>query len=81
MPRTLKARSTGKQETKLIHKKIIINNSYLFEICRLLVSDGVHFMQSILASQLSHYVADGTVAALSILKITQYNVNDVNNRK
>eukprot|EP00029_Vermamoeba_vermiformis_P008576 TRINITY_DN4060_c0_g1_i1.p1 TRINITY_DN4060_c0_g1~~TRINITY_DN4060_c0_g1_i1.p1 ORF type:complete len:640 (+),score=209.03 TRINITY_DN4060_c0_g1_i1:32-1921(+) len=48
---------------------------------RLIVSDGVHFMQAILASQLSHYVADGTVAALSIVKVTQYNINDVNNRK
>jgi replication factor A1 len=48
---------------------------------RLTVSDGVHFMQAILASQLSHYVADGTVAALSIVKVTQFNVNDVNNRK
>ncbi len=48
---------------------------------RLSVSDGVHWMTAILAVQLNDLVTSGKIAAGSIARLVQFNVNQNNDRK
>ena len=48
---------------------------------RLVVSDGSHFLQGMLATQLNELVENGTIGTGSIVQVTDYMCNTIQNRK
>jgi len=48
---------------------------------RIILSDGVHFIQSMLATQLNNYVEDKSLDKNVVIKLTQYVTNAVQGRK
>jgi len=48
---------------------------------RIILSDGVHFIQSMLATQLNEYVEDKRLDKHVVVKLTQFVTNAVQGRK
>ena len=48
---------------------------------KLIMSDGVHFMNAMLATQMNSLVENKTIKELSVLNVTESMINDVNGRK
>lgn len=48
---------------------------------RLILSDGTHFMQSMLATQLNEFIETGRLERHSLMRLNGYAVNNVQNRK
>jgi replication factor A1 len=48
---------------------------------RIILSDGVHFIQSMLATQLNAYVDDKSLDRNTVIKLTQFVTNAVQGRK
>jgi hypothetical protein len=48
---------------------------------RMIVSDGVNYMQGMMATQLNHYIESGQVQSLSVIKLTEFVCHVVQNRK
>jgi hypothetical protein len=46
-----------------------------------IVSDGVNYMQGMMATQLNHHIESGQVQSLSVIKLTEFVCNVVQNRK
>lgn len=49
--------------------------------CRIILSDGIHFIQSMLATQLNPLVEDKSLDKNVVIKLTQFVVNQVQGRK
>jgi len=48
---------------------------------RVIVSDGVNYMQGMMATQLNHHIESGQVQSLSVIKLNEFICNVVQNRK
>ncbi|XP_031483992.1 replication protein A 70 kDa DNA-binding subunit A-like [Nymphaea colorata] len=76
--------SEGKQDIKPVLQvydiKLVMSQA-ANDRYRLLLSDGTHMQQSMLASQLNHYVKSGQLQKGSIVQMIEYICNTIQNRK
>ncbi|CAN6461322.1 unnamed protein product [Victoria cruziana] len=74
--------SEGKQDIKPVLQVYDINLVMSqADRYRLLLSDGTHMQQSMLVSQLNHYVKSGQLQKGSIVQMIEYTCNTIQNRK
>jgi replication factor A1 len=48
---------------------------------RIIISDGQHYLQSMLATQLNTSVQDGSVGKLSIVRLTRFTINNIRDKR
>lgn len=62
-------------------KAVVSTNSSTPQRYRLLVMDGVDTISAMAATQINAKILDGTVKEFSLIKVTGYMINEINNQK
>lgn len=71
----------GNPLVQIIDVKKISNPKNNSERYRLVISDGQHYQQSMLATQLNHMVTDGPIKEYCVIQLTEFICSEVANRK
>lgn len=62
-------------------KAVISSNTSTPQRYRLLVMDGVETISAMAATQINSKILDGTVKEFSLIKVTGYMINEINQQK
>ncbi|ORX64153.1 replication factor-a protein [Basidiobolus meristosporus CBS 931.73] len=62
-------------------KKLTSQNPSTPERFRLVISDGTHFMQAMLGTQMNELINNGAITKYTVIKLVQYICNSVQNRR
>ena len=85
--RTLIGSNEGHQDSsfspvcQIINIKNVTNKNDGNDRYRIILSDGVHYIQGMVATQLKHLMIDGSVKTHNIIRINEYMVNTVQAKK
>jgi len=79
--RAYNSNTSGNPTVQLLDIKPIISQSGTADRYRLVISDGQHFMQAMLATQLNNMVEQNEIAKLSVVRLREFICNVVQNRK
>lgn len=69
-------RCVGDEDCGQGHEKV-----ELMTMCRLIMSDGKHYLQAMLGTQLNHLVDSNTLTKNGLITLTQYATNVVQGRR
>lgn len=50
-------------------------------LARIIVSDGIHFMQGMLSTRMNHLASSGQLEKMAVIQVNQYACNNVQGRK